>query len=148
MKNKDTESPFFKTEIQVQWGEMDAAQHVNNVNYLRWAETARIGFFEKLNVLDLDFKILGIILAWQDCKYIFPIKFPDTAILTYDITSVFNDRIHGECKIYSKTNNKIAAISKSTVMAYDYNKLAKAEIPTEWKEQIISVYGKQIIDLG
>ena len=142
----NTKEPFFKTEINVQWGEMDAAQHVNNVNYLRWAETARIGFYEKLKVLDLNFKNLGIILAWQDCKYIFPIKFPDTAIITYDITSVLPDRINAECKIYSKTNQKLAAISKSTVMAYDYIKSVKAEIPSKWKEEIMSIYGNDIIE--
>ncbi|MFT5386550.1 MAG: acyl-CoA thioester hydrolase, partial [Saprospiraceae bacterium] len=35
------------TEIKVRWGEMDAANHVNNVMYFRWAETARFEYFEK-----------------------------------------------------------------------------------------------------
>lgn len=32
------------TEIPVAWGEMDALQHVNNVVYFRYFETARIDF--------------------------------------------------------------------------------------------------------
>ena len=33
------------TKISVQWGEMDAFNHVNNVMYIRWCETARISLF-------------------------------------------------------------------------------------------------------
>jgi acyl-CoA thioester hydrolase len=36
-------------EIPVAWGEMDALQHVNNVFYFRYFETARIAYFEKLS---------------------------------------------------------------------------------------------------
>ena len=37
----------FRTKYFVHWGDMDAAQHVNNLAYLRWAESARIELFEK-----------------------------------------------------------------------------------------------------
>ena len=40
------------TEIPVAWGEMDALQHVNNVVYFRYFETARIDFFNRLFPLD------------------------------------------------------------------------------------------------
>ena len=36
-----------KTKIPVQWGEMDTFNHVNNVVYIRWCETARIELFRK-----------------------------------------------------------------------------------------------------
>jgi len=39
-------------ELPVQWGEMDAFQHVNNVAYLRWFESARIAYFEAAGVLE------------------------------------------------------------------------------------------------
>jgi len=67
------------TKIPVQWGEMDAAQHVNNVIYLRWSETGRIAYFKKLGYeVSPGGNEAGFILGWQDCKYIFPVTFPDT----------------------------------------------------------------------
>ncbi|EDQ01326.1 acyl-CoA thioesterase [Shewanella benthica] len=39
------------TEITVAWGEMDALQHVNNVVYFKYFETARIDFFSQVNLL-------------------------------------------------------------------------------------------------
>ncbi len=41
------------TQIVVAWGEMDALQHVNNVVYFRYFETARIDFFNQINLLTL-----------------------------------------------------------------------------------------------
>ncbi len=140
MIHLEIEKAFFNTEITVAWGEMDAAQHVNNTVYLRWAEAARIGFYEKLKCINFDFRHLGIILAWQDCKYIFPITYPDRAILTYDIIEVKHDRLIGECCIYSEKHQRISAISKSTVMAYDYSVLAKANIPEQWLSEIFKIY--------
>jgi len=35
--------------IEVQWGEIDAAMHVNNVTYLKWVESARVDFLIKMN---------------------------------------------------------------------------------------------------
>lgn len=37
-------------EIPVAWGDMDAFAHVNNTVYLRWFESARIAFFEQVQV--------------------------------------------------------------------------------------------------
>ena len=37
-----------KTEVTVQWGDMDAFSHVNNVIYIRWFETARIEIFREM----------------------------------------------------------------------------------------------------
>jgi acyl-CoA thioester hydrolase len=128
----DIEKAYFKTEIDVQWGDMDAALHVNNVIYLRWGETARIGFYENLKIVDLDFENLGIILAWQDCKYIFPATYPDKVVLTYDIIEVLPDRLIGECRMYSIKHQRLLAISKSSVMAYSYKELKKVNIPENW----------------
>ena len=34
-------------EIPVAWGEMDAFQHLNNIVYFRYFESARIAYFER-----------------------------------------------------------------------------------------------------
>ncbi len=139
------ENAVFKTTQTIQWGDMDAAQHVNNTVYLKWVETARIGFYEQLEVFDLGSQELGIILAHQDCKYIYPLTYPDEVILTYDIISLKKDRIIGECRIYSPSRNQLAAISQSTVMAYNYKEFEKKDIPADWKAKLVEIYGDRIL---
>ena len=43
-------------EIPVAWGDMDAFQHVNNVTYFKYFESARIAYFEKIKFQELHRK--------------------------------------------------------------------------------------------
>lgn len=123
----------FQQRYLVHWGDMDAAQHVNNLVYLRWAESARIAFFEHL-FGTVSFKdAIGPILAWQDCKYIFPMTYPDHALLGVRTTEVRDDRFLLETRVFSETHNRLAAINQQTLMAYDYRNLKKAELPEAWQ---------------
>ena len=40
-------------ELPVQWGDMDSFGHVNNVVYLRWFESARIAYGNRIGLADL-----------------------------------------------------------------------------------------------
>lgn len=62
-------------EQKVAWGDMDAFGHVNNVMYYRYIESARICYFEHLNLLGRD---VNTVVASSQCKYIKPVFYPDT----------------------------------------------------------------------
>ena len=69
-----------QTTIPIQWGEMDAFNHVNNVVYIRWCETARIELFRKIwgdrgiNMKEiLEGNGIGPILANFNVNYKIPI---------------------------------------------------------------------------
>lgn len=120
--------------IPVQWVEMDVARHVNNVIYLNWSESARLTYFEKMG-MDTSFASseAGPILAWQDCKYIFPITYPDTAIVGMRVTEIKNDCVIMESAIFSEKHQRIAAISQQKVVPYNYVELKKMEVPESWR---------------
>lgn len=132
-------------ELSVQWGDMDAAQHVNNTVYLRWMESARIEMFRKMSGGMLAFKKIVPILAWQDCKYIFPVTFPDQVVISLNIIELFEDRVLCEGKIYSKEHERIVAISKSLLMAYDTENLKKHPFPEAWRKSFTDFYGESIL---
>ena len=126
-------------EIDVQWGDMDAAQHVNNTVYLRWTESSRIDFFIKLGygISQKDGEA-GFILGFQDCKYIFPVTFPDTVIVGAKVVEVGKDRIFFQSQFFSKKYQRLAAISNQTIVTYDYSTLKKVDVPEELKKKIIA----------
>jgi len=120
-------------EIPVAWGEMDAALHVSNLIYLRYSETARIVFFEKAGIsTNFAGDEAGVILGWQDCKYIFPMTYPDTAVVGMKVHEVKSDRLVMECAIFSKKHQRIAAISKQEIIPYNYSTLKKVPMPEKW----------------
>ena len=121
----------------VHWGDMDSAQHVNNLVYLRWAETARVLYFEAIGV-NTAFApgSTGAILAYQDCKYIFPMTYPDTALVGARTLQVEDDRFRMQTAIFSDRHQRLAAVTEQVIVPYDYGKLAKAPMPEEWKSGI------------
>ena len=132
-------------ELPVQWGDMDAAQHVNNTVYLRWIESARIEMFQKMNGGTFEFKKIVPILAWQDCKYIFPVTYPDRVVIALDIIELLQDRALCEGKIYSKTHERIVAISKTLLVAYNMKELKKHPFPQAWRKSFTDFYGESIL---
>ncbi|PSR12023.1 MAG: acyl-ACP thioesterase [Bacteroidetes bacterium] len=119
--------------IPVQWGDMDAANHVNNLIYLRWAESGRIAYFEAMG-MDTTFQGGGVgpILGWQDGKYIFPMRYPDVALIGVAVLAIKADRLVMECHIYSEQHQRLAAISKQEIIPFNYAAQRKAPLPEEW----------------
>ena len=143
---KDIATAYTKLELPVLWGNMDAANHVNNTVYLRWMESVRIEMFLKMGSGNFNSNTTIPILAYQDCKYIFPVTFPDTVLLTYDVISIKTDRILCLGKIYSKKHNRLAALSHNTFMPFDTKTSKKTFIPEDWKQEWVDFYGDSIID--
>ena len=128
-------------EYPVHWGDMDAAKHVNNLVYLRWTESGRILYFQAINS-DTSFDKVSPILGWQDCKYIFPMTYPDTAIVGVRTLEIKTDRIMLETAVFSIKHQRIAAISKQSIIPYNYAELKKADLPASWKQEIERIEGR------
>lgn len=130
-----------QTDITVQWGEMDAANHVSNVVYLRWFEHARVVYLDQLNypvVLEQE-GLPGVILAKQDCKYLFPVHYPDTITMGIKVTEMGEDRFVMHCKMYSQEHQRLVAIANATIVTYDYVKQSKAPVPESLRQGIQAI---------
>ena len=118
----------------IQWGDMDAAQHVNNTVYLRYFESARIEFFNQINFMDFSGNEgVGPILAEASCKYKAPLTFPDTIQITARILpdSITEYGFTMQHVVYSEKLQRIAAEGTSRIVCYDYKSKQKALIPKD-----------------
>ena len=144
MARRDIKKEDFNVfdEYEVHWGDMDAARHVNNLVYLKWSETIRIDYFDRLGMhTGFDETAVGPILGWQDCKYLYPITYPDKVWVGLRTSEIREDRFILECAVFSKTANKLASVSHHTVIPYDYGKLSKAPMPDAWLKAIKALEG-------
>lgn len=130
------ESFPFRTRVEVVWGDMDAAQHVNNVTYLRYAETVRIRFMDSLDLGWSDSNGEGVILAWQECKYIFPVTYPDTVWIGAAVSEIRADRFFIQLHMFSEKFGRIVAISNHSHVPYNYDTLQKIEMPQQWRSKL------------
>ena len=88
-------------ELPVQWGDMDSFQHVNNVVYLRWLESARIAYFERAGIL-AGMPDVGPIQARQEIDYRLPLTYPDAVRVAATVTKLGNTSFTMGLRVYSK----------------------------------------------
>ncbi len=126
-------------ELPVQWGDMDAMQHVNNVSYLRYMESGRIRFFNDfLHIAALP-EGVGPILAEINCRYKFPVTYPDTIVVASRIKPESVDEFSLELQqlLVSTRHGRVAAEGIARVVFYDYSGKKKAPIPEAVKVRIL-----------
>ncbi|SHG30126.1 acyl-CoA thioester hydrolase [Desulfacinum infernum DSM 9756] len=130
-------------ELPVVWGEMDAFQHVNNVVYFRYFETARIAYFLEMNYIKIMEETgIGPILASTQCRYRFPLTYPDTISVGARVPALQEDRFTMEYRIVSHRHKRIAAEGDALVVSYDYRNHAKAPLPDRVRRHILQVEGR------
>ena len=135
----------FQSDMDVEWGDMDALQHVNNVEYFKYFQKARIAYFEKNNSDNLFTESrISTILASTQCKFIYPLKYPDTIVIGARVDSIANDYFTMKYAVISNNNQRLVAIGDAKVVMFDYEKNKKASIPEVIKERIVELEKTEI----
>jgi len=134
------------TPITVQWGNMDAMRHVNNVAYVTWGEVARIDYFTALEgklfaSAPTKFKYAPI-LGFQSVKYIAPLVYPDKIYIGTKTDKIKEDRIILKSYYFSKKLKKLVAIETHEVIIFDYKTNKKVLVPNELITKINNLENK------
>ena len=130
-----------QTTIPIQWGEMDAFNHVNNVVYIRWCETARIELFRKIwgdrgiNMKEiLEGNGVGPILANFNVNYKIPISYPDNVIIQTRVAKIGNTSFNVEHQVFTeKMGNSVVAEASSVVVMLNYKTGEKFNLNSSMK---------------
>jgi acyl-CoA thioester hydrolase len=116
-------------ELPIQWGDMDAFNHVNNAMYFKYFESVRIAYFEKLGVMGQASKDnVAPILAETSCRFKYPLNFPDTLLVG---SSIIENHSHGflmEYGVYSKELEKITSVGTGRIVMLNYATHKKVEV--------------------
>lgn len=117
------------TKIQVAWGEMDALQHVNNAVYFKYFETARLDFFNQINLLaDLKTTGVGPVLSETNARFKRPLTFPDTIIVGTKISDITEDRFVMHYTVFSQAQQAVTTIGWAKVVMFNVKTGQKAKL--------------------
>ncbi|ENX16853.1 hypothetical protein F895_01311 [Acinetobacter sp. CIP 64.2] len=120
----------------VAWGDMDAFGHVNNVQYYRYMESARISYLMALNIFDLE--ILTVVASSQ-CKYLKPVFYPDVLHIGARIEELRNSAFRMHYVLWSETQNQIVATGEAVMVCVDKVTATKLNIPDLIRRRIIEL---------
>lgn len=120
----------------VKWGEMDSLKHVNNVQYFRYFECARMGFWDRLeNYSKGKFPhSIGPILASTGCRFKRPLYYPDKIAIGARVKSIQEDRFTVWHTVWSEREQEIVAEGDAVIVSFDYATKKKVPLPAVWRE--------------
>lgn len=107
---------------QLEWGDMDALNHINNVVYFRYFENVRMKYFERIGVMEeMEKTKVAPILGATECKFLLPLTYPDTITLGASVSQVREKRLTMEYVIFSQKSKEIAAEGGAEVVFVDFS---------------------------
>ena len=125
------------TTLPVQWGDMDAFGHVNNVVYLRWFESARTALLIQLRSgVTMSGSGLGPILVSIRCDYKKQLHFPDTVHIGSRVGKLGRTSVELEHAVFSEQLGQVAAVGVSVIVVFDYDANRPVRIPEELRKQM------------
>ena len=123
--------------LTVAWGEMDAFQHVNNVVYFRYFESARIEYGRRVTLMDMKAQEgIGPILAATSARYRRPVLFPDQLLIGVRVSRLGEDRFWQQYAIYSQQQHAITTEGEAEIVLFDYHNQRKAALPATLRQRI------------
>lgn len=130
---------------RVEWGEMDVFGHVNNTMFFGYFESARIEYLMRIGFDGTSGGSgAGPILASTNCRFRFPLRFPDEVTVAARTAELRPDRFIMEYRVVSHRHDKLAAEGGGVVVAYDYARGAKTVVPEAVRAAIIGLDGAAV----
>lgn len=120
----------------IHWGEMDAFNHLNNVVYYRYAESARISYLQALGMFDGS---MVTVLAQSSCQYLRPVTYPDTLLLGVRCKRLGNTSMAMEYSYYSTAQQTIVATAEAVVVRLDSDGQGKLPWTAEERQQLLEL---------
>ena len=118
----------------VEFRDVDVAEHVNNAVYLTYLETARVRYL--IDVLGPDFAYeLSLILAHISVDFRSPARFPEALEIGACVTRVGNKSFDMQHEIRS-SDGRLVLEASSVLVAYDYEANAPMVVPEDWRARL------------
>ena len=116
----------------IQWGDMDAFQHVNNAMYFRYFENVRINYFDATGVNEyMSANKVGPILGSTECKFLAPLTYPENIIIGTKVSAIREKRFTMLYAVYSEEKEKIVAQGSGEIIYFHYGENRSCKIPAE-----------------
>ena len=135
----------FVVDSNIELGDMDALQHVNNIEYFKYFQVARIAYFEKIDSESVMGETrISSILASTQCKFIYPLAYPDSISVGVRVDAMADQYFTMKYAVVSHKHQRMAAIGDAKVVMFDYVNNQKVSIPSEIRKMIISL--EKVVD--
>ncbi|WP_299182712.1 thioesterase family protein [uncultured Aquimarina sp.] len=126
-------------QLRIDWSEMDTYQHVNNVNFMKYMQSARVQFWEVSGLAKLHAETKkGPMLVSTKCDFKNPLFFPGNVLIKTRVAFIKNSSFGLYHELYND-NEVLCAIGNDVAVCFDFNIDKTFSIPDELRE-VMSQY--------
>ncbi len=130
-------------QLPIQWGDLDAYGHVNNLVYLKWFEAARAVYASRVGVEVIPRQNgVGAVLASISCKYLRQLSYPGNIFSGVRVARVSIGSITLEFRIADGQIGVPVAEGTCDAVLYDYAADKPVPIPDHIRAAIEELEGK------
>lgn len=115
--------------IRIDWSELDLFEHVNNVSYFKYIQSARVVFWEHIGLMQMHTnERLGAMLLKTECEFKKPLFYPGNVYISTGVKTIGNTSFQLK-HILSDDGGDIVAQAEDVIVVYDFNEHKKQAIP-------------------
>ena len=134
MKNHHAEM-----KIRIDWSEIDLLGHINNLAIMKYIQTARIDFLEKVGILPLSSKTgLGPVLASTSCQFKKQLFYPGMVQVCSRIDQIKNTSFQMRHIVLDQVGEQ-SAEAHDVIVIFNFNKNTKQAIPDIYRERMAKI---------
>ena len=128
--------------IPVAWGEMDAFQHVNNVVFARWMESARVAYFDRVGLMRRTrAERVGPVLGQVRIDFLRPVTYPDTVRVDVSARAVGRTSFTMAYRVWSTAQGAEVARGEDVVVLFDFDAGRKRPIDEALRDAVAALEG-------
>lgn len=136
--------PGVTIEIPVRWGDMDAMGHVNNTVYFQYCESARIAYFEAIDLpRHKRSPTEGPGLVAANLNFRRQVRYPGRVRVTVHTTGIRERSWTLDYVVRDSTDDAVVADGGSVVVWVDYAAAKAVPLPESLVEAIARLEGQQ-----
>ncbi len=107
--------------LRIDWSEMDTYQHVNNVNFMKYMQSARVQFWEVTGLAKMyaDTK-KGSMLVSTKCDFKHPLFFPGNVLIKTKVEFIKNSSFGLYHRLYND-DGVLCAEGHDVAVCFDFN---------------------------
>ncbi len=125
-----------KLELRIDWSEIDAFGHVNNLAIMKYVQAARVIYLEAIGLMQSQSEDkVGPILASISCQFRKPLFYPGHVKVYSSVDQIKNTSFR-ICHEVRNDNDEVAASAHDIIVFYDFCGNTKLAIPDDLRKRI------------
>jgi acyl-CoA thioester hydrolase len=125
-----------RLELRIDWSEVDAFGHVNNLAIMRYVQSARVAYLERIGMLPLDpASALGPVMASASCQFKKQLFYPGRVVVCSAVDQLKTTSFQMRHAVFN-ADQELVAEARDVIVMLDFRENAKHPLPAIYRERI------------